>query len=305
MAWTTRCPLKTDRPVAGGAGLVRLAVLALLWGSSFLWIKLGLRGFSPTQLTFARLLLGALVLIPIVVFQGQRIPRQRSVWGHIFVAALVANAIPYLLFAVAEQQIGSNIAGVINSTTPLWTLLLGFLVGIDRHVTAPKAAGFGLGFLGVVVMFGPWDSAGEVASWGGLACLAAALSYAISYLYMGRYLTNRGISPLMLSASQLTAATLILTCVMTATGREHVAWRADALIGVLVLGILGTGAAYVLNYRIIQDDGPAIASTVTYLLPIVAVILGWAVLQETVTIAVILGVALVLVGIALTRRKPA
>lgn len=297
--------MKTDRPAVGSAGLVRLAALSLLWGSSFLWIKLGLRGFNPTQLTFVRLLLGALVLIPVVLFRRQPIPRQWSAWGHIFVAALVANAIPYLLFAVAEQQIGSNVAGVINATTPLWTLLLGFLIGVDRHVTAPKAAGFGLGFLGVVVMFGPWDTAGEVASWGGLACLAAALSYAISYLYMGRYLTNRGMSPLMLSAGQLTAAALILACVMTVTGREHVTWRVDALAGALVLGILGTGAAYVLNYRLIQDDGPAIASTVTYLLPIVAVILGWAVLQETVTVTVVLGVALVLVGVALTRRKPA
>lgn len=218
---------------------------------------------------------------------------------------LVANAIPYVLFGIGEQTVGSNVAGVLNATTPLWTLLLAFLVGTDRNITRQKATGFALGFLGVVIIFTPWKSASEIASWGGLACLAASASYGISYVYMGRYLTGRGIDPLVLAASQLAAASILLAITMPVAGTESPTWRADAIVSLLILGALGTGIAYVLNYRIIQDDGPAIASTVTYLLPIVAVILGWIVLRETITVAMLGGSALILTGVALTRRTPA
>src|SRR5690242_7076769 len=113
------------------SSLARLALLALLWGSGFLWIKLSLRGLTPTQIVLVRLALGALVLQPIALARGMRLPAGRAVWGHLFVAALVANAIPYTLFGVGEQTIGSNAAGVINATTPLWTVLIAFLAGTD------------------------------------------------------------------------------------------------------------------------------------------------------------------------------
>ncbi|MEV0942450.1 DMT family transporter [Micromonospora wenchangensis] len=295
--------MRTDRQRVSRAGIARVAGLALLWGSGFLWIKLALRGFNPVQIVFARLLLGFLVLTPIALSRGLRIPRQGRLWGHLFVAALVANAVPYLLFSVAEETIGSSVAGVLNATTPLWTLLLAFLVGVDWAVTVKKAAGFALGFLGVVVIFSPWDSASEIASWGGLACLAAAASYGLGYVYMGRYLTGRGIPPLMLSAAQLGAATVLLVPALPVAGLESPVWRLDAMASLLVLGVLGTGAAYVLNYRIIDDEGPTAASVVTYLLPVVAVVLGWVILREAVTTAMVAGIALVLAGVTLTRRR--
>ncbi|MGA3563346.1 EamA family transporter [Melissospora conviva] len=120
------------------------------------------------------------------------------------------------------------------------------------------------------VIFSLWESAAEIASWGGLACLAASASYGLSYVYMGRYLTGRGISPVVLSASQLDAATVLLALAMPFAGLDAPEWRWDAVGSLLVLGALGTGIAYVLNYRIIQDEGPTAASVVTYLLPIVA-----------------------------------
>ncbi len=286
-------------------GLLRVAALALIWGSGFLWIKISLRGFSPVQIVFVRLLLGCLTLVPIAMSRGLRFPRGWRIWGHLFVAALVANAIPYVLFGIGEEHVNSNVAGVLNATTPLWTLLIGLVVGVDRSVTWLKGAGFGLGFLGVLVIFSPWHSAGDIASWSGLACLLAALSYGVSYVYMGRYLSGRGITPLMLSASQLAAATVILTVAMPIGGRQHPIWRADAVLSLIVLGIIGTGLAYVLNYRIIEDEGAAIASTVTYLLPVVAIVLGWLILRESISAATIVGVALVLGGVALTRRRPA
>lgn len=295
--------VNTERRAVSWAGVARLAALALLWGSSFLWIKLALRGFNPVQIVFARLLLGFLVLAVFVLSRRERFPRGWRTWGHLFVAALVANAVPYVLFGIGEQTVGSNVAGVLNASTPLWTLLLAFVVGVDRAVTVGRAAGFGLGFLGVVVIFSPWESAGEIASWGGVACLAAAGCYAVSYLYMGRFLTGRGISPLVLSASQLGAATVLLGLAVPVAGTATPVWRADAVVSLLVLGALGTGIAYVLNYRIITDEGPTAASVVTYLLPVVAVVLGWAALREDVTPAIVGGMALVLVGVTLSRRR--
>jgi drug/metabolite transporter (DMT)-like permease len=287
----------------GRAGLLRIAALALVWGSGFFWIKISLRGFDPVQIVFVRLLLGCLTLIPVVMSRGLRFPRGWRLWGHLFLAALVANAIPYVLFAVGEQHVNSDVAGVISATTPLWTLLLAFMVGIDRSVTRAKGAGFGVGFLGVVVIFSPWRSVNDIASWGGLACLGAAVSYAVSYVYMGRYLTGRGITPLVLSASQLAAATVIVAVAMPIAGLTRPTWRPDAILSLIVLGVIGTGLAYVLNYRIIEDEGATAASTVTYLLPVVAILLGWLALNESVGPTTLVGVALVLAGVALTRRR--
>jgi drug/metabolite transporter (DMT)-like permease len=276
-----------------------------VWGSGFFWIKIALRGFDPVQIVFVRLLLGCLTLTPIALSRGLRSPRGWRVWGHLLVAALVANAVPYVLFGMGEKHVNSNIAGVLNATTPLWTLLLGLLVEVDRSITWQKGAGFGLGFLGAVTIFSPWQSASGIASWSGVACLVAAASYGVSYVYMGRHLTGRGITPLMLSASQLAAGTLILAFALPIGGRSHPIWRADAILSLLMLGVIGTGLAYVLNYRIIEDEGAAIASTVTYLLPVVAIALGWLALRESAGPATLIGVGLVLAGVALTRQRPA
>ncbi|MFV2105427.1 DMT family transporter [Micromonospora sp. LOL_015] len=284
--------------------LVRLAMLALLWGSGFLWIKLALRGFTPVQIVLVRLALGALVLIPVALHRGLRFPVDRSTWGHLFVAALVANAIPYTLFGIGEQTVDSGVAGVLNATTPLWTALIAFAVGTDRTATWSRGAGLTLGFVGAMVIFTPWESASELASWGGLAILAASASYGISYVYMSKFLTNRGIPPIMLSAAQLTAGTILMILALP-LGRLTVPdLRFDAVVSLLILGVLGTGVAYVLNYRLITDDGPTLASTVTYLLPVVAVVLGFVVVNEQVTASMVLGMLLVLAGVALVQRRP-
>src|SRR5580693_4060087 len=140
--------------------LPRIALLALIWGSAFLWIKLADRGFSPVEVTFARLTLGAAVLWVIMLARRERVPRSARVWTHIAVAALFANAIPYLLFAVAEQSVNSSTAGIINATTPLWTVVLALAVHHQKAVTSWQAAGLIIGFLGAVLIFTPWNTAG-------------------------------------------------------------------------------------------------------------------------------------------------
>ncbi|WP_240197780.1 DMT family transporter [Nonomuraea lactucae] len=278
-----------------------MLALALLWGSGFLWIKIALWGLSPTQVTLTRLLLGAIVLVAIVYSQRLRLASGRYLWAHLAVAALFANAAPYLLFAVGEQTVSSSVAGIINCTTPLWTMLLAYASGHDRKLGTARLLGLLMGFVGTLLIFAPWSSGNQVVSWGGLACLGASLCYAISYLYMDRFLVNRGLPPLVLSASQLIAASGLMVLALPFEGLQAIKPRLDVLVAIVVLGFLGTGMAYVLNYRIIQDDGPVLASTVTYLLPIVAVILGWLVLAEVPTLLSLGGMAVVLAGVAMTR----
>jgi drug/metabolite transporter (DMT)-like permease len=286
------------------SALARLALLALIWGSAFLWIKLAIRGFSPVEVTFARLALGAAVLFPIVLARREALPRSARMWTHITVAALFANAVPYLLFAVAEQTVSSSTAGIINATTPLWTVLLALAVRHQKSVTSWQAAGLIVGFAGALLIFSPWRSGSSVTSAGGIECLAASVSYAISYIYMDRYVARRGLSPITLSACQLLAASIMLAIALAVAGARTPHFTAVSVAGVVILGVIGTGIAYVLNYQIITSEGATIASTVTYLLPAIAIVLGVLVLGEDVTAMVIAGIALVLAGVALTRRHP-
>jgi drug/metabolite transporter (DMT)-like permease len=285
------------------SALPRIVLLALIWGSGFLWIKLADRGFSAVEVTLARLALGAAVLFVIVRARREAIPRSGRLWAHIVVAALVANALPYLLFAVAEQTVDSSTAGIINATTPLWTVVLALAVRHQKGVTGWQAAGLITGFAGAVLIFTPWHTAGGLLSAGGLECLAASVSYAVSYIYMDRYLARRGVGPVVLSACQLAAASVMLAIALAVSGAQAPHLTAESVAAVAVLGVVGTGFAYVLNYQIITSEGATVASTVTYLLPVVAIVLGVLVLGESITVITLAGIALVLAGVALTRRR--
>ncbi|WP_405521174.1 DMT family transporter [Streptomyces canus] len=280
------------------ASTLRMAALALLWGSGFLWIKLALHhGLSPAQITIARCVLGTAVLFLLARAAGQRLPRSRSTWGHLVVAALFCNAIPFALFAVGEQSVDSGVAGVLNATTPLWSLLIGVLLGTDRGLRPLRLTGLVLGFAGTVLIFAPWHRSGML-TWGALALLAAAASYAVAFAYMARKLTS-GQAPLAYSAAQLLMATAWTTLSVPVAGPVD-----TDLIGlgaVTALGVLGTGVTFYLNYRLIADEGPVTTATVGYLLPVVSVALGAVVLDERVESRVLTGMAIVLTGIALTH----
>ncbi len=285
------------------ATAVRMGLLALIWGSGFLWIKLGIRGLSPVEVTLSRLVLGSALLFAVVAAQRGSLPRSPVVWAHITVAALFANAAPYLLFAVGEQHVASATAGMLNATTPLWTVVIAVGTGHQRVVTVRQVSGLVIGFGGAVLIFSPWRAAAGLASVGAVACLAAAACYAVSYVYMDKFLARRGISPVVLSACQLGAASVWLAIALGVTGAPGPRLDATVIASILILGLIGTGAAYVLNYQIIASVGATVASTVTYLLPIVAIILGFLVLGEHITLPDLAGIALILAGVALTRNR--
>lgn len=280
-----------------------VAALALLWGSGFFWNKLSLAGLSPFQLTFARLALGAAVLGLIVGARRLPLPRTRAMWGHLAVAALISNAVPYTLFAIAEQTVPSSLAGTVNATTPLWTALLAYAASSDTMLTVRRVGGLVVGFAGALILLSPWNATDVGSTLGVVACLGAALSYGLSYVYQARYVTNRGYPPLVLAFGQLCASAGLpaLTLPVAPDGAPQL--TGIVLLAILMLGIFGTGLAYVINYALIATEGPTAASVVTYLVPAVSGALGVTFLGEPIGPNLLTGAALILLGVALVRRR--
>lgn len=285
-----------------GSGWVRVAVLALLWGSTFLWIDLALRGLSPLQVTFVRCVLGAFVLVVACLVSGHRLPRGRTVWRHIAVAAFFCNALPFALFSLGQQTVDSGLAGVLNATTPLWSIALGLALGSERGFRPVRLAGLLLGFVGTVVLFAPWQS-DAATGWGALAIIGAAASYAVAFTYMGRTLVGRGTPTISLSAAQLVAASGLTAVVLPVGGGLAPIDPGPVVVGAaVVLSVCCTAITFHLTYRIINDEGATNAAVVGYLLPVVSVLLGVVVLGEELSPRVVLGMAVVLLGVGLTRR---
>jgi drug/metabolite transporter (DMT)-like permease len=287
------------------ASLGRLCALAGIWGASFLFIKLALAGLSPVQVVLGRLLAGAAVLLVVVVARRQALPHDPATWGHLALMGVVANIIPFFLIGWGEQRIASGLAGVLNGTTPLFTLGVALAVLPEQRWSPTRAAGMLLGFLGVVLVVGPWRQTDPVSSSvsGQLACLAAAGCYGVGFTYTRRFLAGRGHPPLALAAGQLVAAAGLLTLVAPLVAATPVTLSAPVVASVLVLGAAGTGVAYLLYYRLIADAGATSASMVTYLVPVVAVLLGLVVLDEPLGWNLFAGAALVVLGVAVAEGR--
>lgn len=289
------------------ASYPRLGLLTLLWGASFLLIKVGLQAMPPAHITLARIVLGALVLLALSGLRGDRLRGGGLLWGHIAVAALFASALPWTLLNTGEQTVDSGLAGVLNATTPLWTGLFGFLAGSRSTMPPTRWAGLAIGFTGVLVIFEPWRS--DTLSWGVLACLAASASYGIGYVHIGRNLTNErlranGLTPLAMATMQMIAASGMAVLALPLGGLRTPQLDVVPMLAVAVLGIFGTGIGFALNYRLIADEGATTASTVTFLMPVVSVSLGAIVLGEQLSTGTFLGMLIVLGGVALVRKQP-
>jgi drug/metabolite transporter (DMT)-like permease len=284
--------------------LVRFISLALIWGSSFLWIKMALGGLSPIQIALIRLLLGAAVIIGLALLTRTKLPPDRKIWSRMVVPALFGNAIPFTLFGLGERTVDSGVAGVLNATTPLWALLITLVIGTERRLGAVRLTGLLLGFAGTLVIFAPWHAAG-LASWGALACLVAAISYAISYAYIGKNLVGK-LSPIAMSASQMGGGAVLVAVALPFTGGlDTVRLGVAPLVAVSILGVFGTGVALVFNNRLIIDEGVTTATSVGYLLPVVSVLLGVFFLHEPLNVRIVAGMVVVLAGVALSRRRHA
>ena len=302
----SRTPWNLGVSVTSSGSLIRIGVLGLLWGSSFLWIELALHALSPVQIVFVRVGLGALVLVAICKAMKLPLPRGGRTWLHLGVAALFANVLPFILFGVGQQTVDSSMAGVLNATTPLWTLLISVTVGQEKAFGPLRVLGLVLGFGGVMLIFAPWRDGAGSALPGSIAILVAALSYGIGAVYVGRNLSGRGMSPTSTAAGQMIMASALTGVVIPVGGLQPVHWEVTSgLIAAAILGVFGTGLSFMLFVRLIADEGATATSTVTYLMPVVSVALGAIVLGEELSARVVLGMLVVLGGVMLTRPRRA
>lgn len=279
----------------------RFALLALIWGSSFLFIKVAVDWLAPVDVAFARVALGALVLLVVLAVTRRRLPAGRAVWGHLFVIGLFGNSIPFALLAEGETRISSVLAGIWNASTPLLTLVVATFMLPEERPTPTRVAGLLGGFAGVLVVLGPWRSTGGAELAGQLMCLGAAACYGIAFPYTRRFVAGRPDSGVALSAGQLiwSSAQLGLVTIFVGGAPGHIPLKAvGAMLG---LGVLGTGAAYILNYAVVRLAGATTASTVTYLVPVVSTALGIAVLGEALRWNEPVGAALVLASVAFSE----
>lgn len=281
--------------------LVQLVLLGTIWGSSYLFIKVAVEGFPPILLVEGRLLLGAAVLLAIRWWTRQRWPT-RAVWPHLVVMALVGNVVPFLLIAWSEQHIDSGLASVLNATTPFFTVLFAVLIFHAEQLTRAKAIGVGLGFVGVAVLSGADLAAFRSASTQGqLAVLVSSACYGLGFAYARRFL--RG-APLALAAAQIGLAALLLLPLALASGIPgDLRPTLPAFLALSALGVVSSGIAYVLYYRLIASAGAVVASLATYLMPPVGVTLGWAVLGEPIGWRLLAGVVLILAGMAVVQGR--
>jgi len=281
---------------------VPFLLLAAIWGASFLFIKVGVEDLAPLQVAFARCAIGAVVLAGWVAATGERPGRDPALLGHMAVAGLLFCAVPFSLFSWAETEVTSVVAGIWNATTPLLTLLAVLVLVPAERPTRDRVAGLALGFAGVVVVLGPWDAGAGGPALAQLACLGAAGCYGLGFAYLRRFVSARRESGVVLSALQLAWATVMLAP-FAALGGVPEAVSADVLGSMLALGALGSGVAYVLNYRVLRAAGPTTAASVTYLVPLFATVFGIAILGEGLTWHQPAGAAVVLLGVAVSQGR--
>jgi drug/metabolite transporter (DMT)-like permease len=276
--------------------------LAAIWGASFLFIKVLVEDLPPLQVAWLRCAIGALVLCLWVVAARDRLPRDRVLWGHTAVTGLLFCSLPFSLFSWAETEVTSVVAGLWNATTPLLTLAFVLALVPAERPTPARVAGLLVGFAGVVLVLGPWDSGAGGPVLPQLACLGAAACYGLGFAYLRRYVSGRAESGVALAAAQLVWATAQLTPFALAGGAPG-PLGTDAVLSALALGALGSGLAYVLNLRIVRAAGPSTASSVTYLVPLFSTLLGVALLGEELTWHAAAGAAVVLLGVAVAQGR--
>jgi drug/metabolite transporter (DMT)-like permease len=292
-----------------GASLTWLVFLLLgfLWGSSYLWIKIGLEGgLPPLTLISGRLLLGGIFLATVVALARQELPRTARMYGHLFAMSIINIVIPFILITVGEQSIDSALASILNATVPLAVIVLAPLFLHDERITLPRVAGLALGFAGVILLVAPdlvnlsdSDLSGE------LMMLGSSIAYGVGNVYARRNV--HGLRPMIPALFQVAFAAAIIVPLALVIDRpfDTVRLTPAAIGSVLWLGILGSGFAYLCYFTILQRWGATRTSMVAYLLPVVGIAVGAAVLNDPITLNRIAGTVLVIAGIALVNSGAA
>lgn len=276
----------------------------LIWGASFFFMKVALTGVVFTQIAWSRVILGAMVLGVVMLISRQKLPKEPVVWLHFGVIAIFNCTIPHLLFAWAEQHVSSSLAAIYNSITPIATALMVTVVFHVEKLTRNQITGVVMGIIGVFVVIGPWQAGAlEGDIWGQVACIAAACCYGISTGFLRKFISHRpipGTTVAFMNVAMAAIIMIILTPVMVLHPVRLDFWVVGSL---LLLGGLSSGLAYVWNIAVLRAWGPTSSSTVTYLLPVVGIVLGVIILHETLSWNQPVGALLVMLGIVFTQGR--
>lgn len=287
----------TNRDAFNAADWGLFLSLALLWGSSFLFIAIGLDAFHPGLVTLLRVGLGGAFLALIPRARARRIDRDD--WGRVILLGLIWVAIPFTLFPIAQQWIDSAVAGMLNGATPIFTALVATV--LLRALPGPlQVAGLVVGFGGILAIALPSAESGSTAAIGVLLVILATVCYAVSLNIVTPLQQKYGSIPVM--ARVLWVATLlVLPFGLVGLGDSSFAW--SSLLAVAAIGVLGTGLAFILMGTLTGSVGATRASFITYLIPVVALILGIVFRDEVVSGVAITGVGLVIAGAILASRR--
>jgi drug/metabolite transporter (DMT)-like permease len=277
--------------------------LGVVWGCSFIFIKLGLEFLTPFGVAFGRCALGALTLLAWAKYKGIALPKSKKMLLHLWVVSLLLNVIPGILFALAQTEVTSILAGIINAVTPLMTLLAIMVVTRDEKPKLYQVAGILIGFTGVLTVLGAWKGLGDNPLWAILILLAAVTCYGFSFPYSRRFVLPHKLAPESIAAGQVTLGALTLLPFFIYNGIEKYEYQTAPVLAMLALGVFGSGFAYIWNFKVMAIAGSAIASSVTYLTPVVAVIVGVIFLQESIYWYEPVGALIVLLGAAIGQNR--
>ncbi|MFZ3128680.1 MAG: DMT family transporter [Rhodoferax sp.] len=298
-------------PTASKGWVLEFVLLAAIWGASFLFMRIGTLQLGALPTAGLRVGIAALFLLPILLARGLG-PALRQHWKLSFVVGILNSAIPFACFTYALQSISSGLSSILNATVPLFGAIIAWLWLKDRP-NGSRILGLAIGFLGVALL--AWDKAsfkpdasGNATGWAVLACLLATLCYGISASFTKRYMAGL---PSLVSAtgSQLGAAVGLLP--LTWWFWPSHAVSLNAWLAVIALGVLCSGVAYILYFRLIEHAGPARALSVTFAIPVFAVLYGVVLLGEVVTpwmvgcgLVIVAGTALSTGLLTLGRKQP-
>jgi drug/metabolite transporter (DMT)-like permease len=278
-------------------------ILGIVWGCSFIFIKAGLEFLSPVGVAFVRCALGAMTLYSYARFKGISLPRDRMALVHIWVVSLLLNVIPGIFYALAETAVTSILAAIMNAVTPLMTVLAILLINREEKPEFHQLLGLLLGFLGVLIVLGAWAGLGDNPLWAILILLFAVACYGVTFPYTRRFVMPLKIKSEAIVATQLICAASTLLPIYLISGISVTTLPITPVISMIALGVFGSGFAYLWNFKIMQLAGSAIASSVTYLTPLVAVIVGVIFLSEKVTWNEPVGALVVLLGAAIAQER--
>ncbi|MGF1481312.1 MAG: DMT family transporter [Cyanophyceae cyanobacterium] len=278
--------------------IAELLLLAALWGGSFLLMRIAAPVLGPVWLIEFRVLLAGLVLLPILV-RAQLLPEVRRHLAPLVVVGWINSAIPFLLFAFASVFLPAGFTAILNATAPLFGTVVA-VVWLQEKLTTSRLIGFVIGFIGVVILIG-WRAVAATPNFflAVLAGLGAAVLYAIAAPYAKRKLAAVP-SLVVATVSQLGAALLLLPALPFTVPQQPL--TADVVVAVIALALLSTALAYILYFRLISNLGSTKALTVAYLIPLFAMFWGAIILKETITVSMIVGCGLVLLGTAIANE---